>query len=76
MTTIKEKYQALKSYGINPKFIANQLNTNLLRRKSNSLYIAQTVIYVGNGYQRDSNVEKLINELFDKHCSISTLQNA
>lgn len=74
--TTQEKYLALLNYGINPKFIANTLNDRQLVRKTNSPYVAQTVVYTANGYQRDENIERLIDELFFQYCSKNTLQTA
>jgi hypothetical protein len=74
--TINQMYLSLQEYGITPTFMANTLNNRGLTRKTNSPYIAQTVIYVANDYQKDDNVAALISELHGTYCSKTTLQNA
>jgi hypothetical protein len=74
--TVLDKYTALQNYGINPKFIANELNKRELKRKTNSPYVPQTVVYTANGYQNDVNIINIIDEMHVEYCSKSPLQNA
>jgi hypothetical protein len=71
-----DKYVQLLGIGIKPQFIATELNSQGIKRKSNSPFTATTVTYTANGYQKDKHVEQKILDLHAQYFSKTTQQSA